>query len=112
MASKHIKDINFGFENKFITVSSNSEKVHLFFLEEENLKSKLNVLGFINSYLGSEWSKVQYTIPENEESFCVWVKEKQKSFYMFLKTGFVRLVIVEESTEFQNIDFEDLRKSM
>jgi autophagy-related protein 18 len=59
LASKHIKDINFGHGNQFITVSSNSEKIHLFWLKDgENVKSKFKALGFINSYLGSEWSKI------------------------------------------------------
>ena len=91
-----------------MTVCSNSDTIHLFYLEGENVKSKLKILGFISSYLGSEWSKLQYKIPIGEESFTIPVSGQKNKFYLFLRKGFVRQVQIVENKEFSMDDFENL----
>lgn len=111
-SSKIVKDISFGFDNEFLSVCTNSETVHIFYFRESNIRSRLNVLGFFNSYLDSEWSKVQIKIPPNEDSFIVMEKGCPREFYLFLRKGLFRHIRLSESNSTSLIlgDFTELEK--
>ena len=115
-SSRFIKDICFNYSQNILMVSSNSQYVHIFYLNEENSKSKFQIFGAISSYFASEWSKVKLKLPEGQESFGIWNNEDNESFYIFLKNGFVKdlsLMGMRESEDEQEIlwkmdDFKDL----
>ena len=104
--TRHIKDINFDFNENILMVCSNSQNIHFFFLNQENAKCRFHMLGVINSYLGSEWSKYRIKVPQGEECFSSWKVLDGNAFYLFFRSGFVRELRLKDEPDEEEIEID------